>query len=141
MATASRLSDNEVIKEGFLMKESSFWKKNRQRWMVLTKDQLLSFKQKVDYKSHRQQQRDKQLIHPTETFKLFEFNKINTTTGGQEYQFEIVSKDSIRRFTAKSYYEMEDWMAKIKSVQQFVQHKNTESEPRIVNDPEYFDKL
>eukprot|EP01084_Bolivina_argentea_P308649 533760_1 len=142
MAAASRANDtnNKIIKEGFLMKESSFWKKNRQRWMVLTQGKkLFSFKNQIDYKLYAKQKRKKQ--NPTEIFELTVYNKIKTTTGGQQYQFEIISKDSIRHFIANSYYEMEDWIAKIQSVQQFVQTEFDGKNERVINDPEYYNRL
>lgn len=40
-----------IIREGFLEKQSRFWKSWKDRWMVLTSDSLMSFKERKTYKS------------------------------------------------------------------------------------------
>eukprot|EP01084_Bolivina_argentea_P250701 420171_1 len=85
-------------KEGYLEKQSSWFKTYRKRWMVLEGSILYSFKQ------------EKQYDNPTEIFDLTIYNKVqpldNETTG----QFEILSSNDKRIFVASSENEMKEWM-------------------------------
>ena len=140
-ASRTDKSNGSVVKEDYLMKQSSFLKKSRKRYIVLTKGQLLSFKQNVNYVQWLKQSKKK--IQPTEIFDLKEFTKVSASKGAKakEFQFEIESKNSVRVFIAKSYYEMEDWIAKIQNVQKFAQTNGRDFNPEEVYDPEYFDRL
>ena len=40
-----------IVREGFLEKQSRFWKNWKDRWMVLTPTDLMSFKERKQYKS------------------------------------------------------------------------------------------
>ena len=134
-------SDGKVIKEDYLMKESSFLKKSRKRYIILTKREILSFKENLNYTQWLKQTMKK--VQPTEIFDLKEFHKVAASTGAKakEFQFEIESDNCVRVFVAESYYEMEDWIAKIQNVQKLAQTNPREFQPDQVYDPEYYHRL
>mmetsp|Transcript_70330 Transcript_70330/g.111830 ORF Transcript_70330/g.111830 Transcript_70330/m.111830 type:complete len:159 (-) Transcript_70330:287-763(-) len=141
---SSRDDEDKVMKEGYLLKESSFWKKNRQRWIVLTKGQLFAFKHKLDFAKWRSLTAKSKTADLTEVFDLNEFNRVHAVKNNEsklEYQFEIVSNQTSRKFAAASYYELEDWMAKIRNVQQWAKTNFDRESKASVHDPEYFEKL
>mmetsp|Transcript_58749 Transcript_58749/g.93389 ORF Transcript_58749/g.93389 Transcript_58749/m.93389 type:complete len:156 (-) Transcript_58749:130-597(-) len=106
-----------VVKEGWLMKETSFWHKQKQRWLVLTKGHLYAFKQKVEF---QQEYKRKGKKCASERIDLREFNHVKTKHGSKDYDFELTSKKSHIRFIGKSYYEAEDWIVKIKAVHRWI---------------------
>ena len=125
-------TDILVIKEGYIHKESSFWKKDKQRWMVLTKGKLSWFKEKIDYADYLKSNKNKKEEH---CISLDSTQSVRVATGGKDYQFEVDLGEMTQKFTAESYYEMEDWIAKIQHVQNWVQ---TDTE---VYDPDIYNKL
>eukprot|EP00483_Globobulimina_turgida_P003274 UN03279 len=90
-------------KEGYLEKQSSFWKTYRKRWMVLQGHMLYSFKE------------EKQYENPTEIFDLRIYNKAKKSPDGKSGQFELSSPNDSRIFLASSEHEMKDWVKHIKS--------------------------
>ena len=91
-------------KEGYLEKQSSFWKTYRKRWMVLQGYMLYSFKEEKEYDN------------PTEIFDLRIYNKAKKSTGdgAKTGQFELSSPNDSRIFLASSENEMKDWIKYIK---------------------------
>ena len=75
-----------VTKEGYLEKQSAFWKTYRKRWMVLQKWMLYSFKDKKKY------------TNPIEIFDLKIYNEFRTCNNGIIGQFEIFSTNENRTF-------------------------------------------
>eukprot|EP01083_Nonionella_stella_P015257 42691_1 len=90
-------------KEGYLDKQSAFWKTYRKRWMVLQGHTLYSFKEEKVYDN------------PTEVFDLRIFNTAKKSTDGKTGQFEVSSPDDSRTFVASSNNEMKDWIKHIKA--------------------------
>merc|ERR1712154_331950 len=90
-------------KEGYLEKQSSFWKTYRKRWMVLQGYMLYSFKEEKEYDN------------PTEIFDLRIYNKAKKSSDGKTGQFELSSPNDCRIFLASSENEMKDWIKYIKS--------------------------
>ena len=84
-------------KEGYLDKQSSFWKTYRKRWMVLQGHTLYSFKDEKDYEN------------PTEIFDLKIYNKAEPSANGRTGQFELSSPNDTRTFLASSENEMKGY--------------------------------
>ena len=81
-------------KEGYLDKQSSFWKTYRKRWMVVQGYTLYTFKEEKDYEN------------PTEIFDLRIYNKVVPSANGRTGQFELSSPNDTRTFLASSENEM-----------------------------------
>ena len=90
-------------KEGYLDKQSSFWKTYRKRWMVLEGHTLYSFKEEKNYDN------------PTEIFDLRIYNKAKASSDGKTGQFELSSPNDSRIFLASSEHEMKDWIKHIRN--------------------------
>eukprot|EP01084_Bolivina_argentea_P038902 71914_1 len=100
-------SDSNIIKEGYLKKESLLLKIPRQRWMVLNGRYLYSYKRKRVYEN------------PTEIFDLTIYNKIQYKDNDNGNKFELVSttKKKNRQFNAPSKIEVVEWVKNIKNIQ------------------------
>eukprot|EP01084_Bolivina_argentea_P249897 418494_1 len=105
-------TSDDIIKQGYLSKESAHLKKVRKRWMILKRDYLYSYKQT-----------DK----PTEIFDLsiYDSVKILDIDYGK-YRFELVStkKQYRRTFIASSNQERNEWVQTIKEIQTNRIYKN-----------------
>ena len=96
-----KLEEHEITnitKEGYLEKQSAFWKTYRKRWIVLQGWMLYSFKEEKKYSN------------PTETFDLKIYNKVQICDNEITGQFEILSSNDNRIFIAPSENEMKDWV-------------------------------
>ena len=95
----------DVLKEGYLGKESIHLKKVRKRWMVLKGMHLYSYKEMQNYED------------PTEIFDLKMYRTAKMCRNGKTGQFELISiKQERRVFIASSKNEMNEWMRCIKKV-------------------------
>eukprot|EP00828_Plagiopyla_frontata_P035540 TRINITY_DN4691_c0_g1_i1.p2 TRINITY_DN4691_c0_g1~~TRINITY_DN4691_c0_g1_i1.p2 ORF type:complete len:116 (-),score=28.06 TRINITY_DN4691_c0_g1_i1:117-464(-) len=93
----------DVLKEGFLSKQSKYLKEWRQRWFVLTSDALYSFKEEKSYKS------------PTETIQLKDCTTIKSAEDEvkKENSFRIDCGERIFFIIANSNTEKESWIGAI----------------------------
>ena len=99
------IENPDVIKEGYLGKESVHLKKIRERWMVLKGKYLYSYKEIQVYED------------PTETFDLKLYRTAKMCRNGKAFQFELISiKQERRVFIAANKIEMNDWIRCIKKV-------------------------
>lgn len=95
----------DVLKEGYLGKESVHLKKVRKRWMVLKGTHLYSYKEMQTYED------------PTEVFDLKLYRTAKMCRNGKLGQFELISMKQERRvFIASSKNEMNEWIHRIKKV-------------------------
>eukprot|EP01017_Pseudomicrothorax_dubius_P025667 TRINITY_DN2797_c0_g2_i2.p1 TRINITY_DN2797_c0_g2~~TRINITY_DN2797_c0_g2_i2.p1 ORF type:complete len:119 (-),score=25.97 TRINITY_DN2797_c0_g2_i2:121-477(-) len=115
---SSGVIDN-VIKEGYLTKQSKFWKTWRQRWFVLTPTSLYSFKEEKNYKD------------PTEVIPLKDCSTVKSAEDevNKQYAFRIDCKDRTFYLTAASSSEKEGWIGAIgKAMVKLSARRNSEEE-------------
>lgn len=95
---------DDVIKEGYLVKQSRFLKQWRTRWFVLTPKELSSFK-------FQDMQED-----ATEIIPLCDCTDVKPSdaTTGKENSFELHMLDRVFYITAASSLEKESWITAIK---------------------------
>ena len=104
-------TDNGVIFNGFLEKESLYLKQFRKRWTVLKRNCLYSYKTQND------------MNQATEIIDLTKFDYIISCSN--EYQFELRAADDKtkkRVFNAPSHKDRDKWIECIKNV---YENKNT----------------
>ena len=99
---AEKLIGN-VLKEGYLSKQSKFLKNWRERWFVLTSEILYTFKEEKSYKN------------PTEIIKLQNCTTIKSAEDDtkKENSFRLDCGDRIFFIIANSNNEKESWIGAI----------------------------
>ncbi|CAG9331020.1 unnamed protein product [Blepharisma stoltei] len=104
METTDWESFDVIIKEGWIEKRSRFLKEWRRRWMVLTPNFLVSFKQQQAY-------RDK----PTEKIRLRDCSTVKSAEEEtkKDFAFRIDSKDRVFFFSAQDANDKEAWIGSI----------------------------
>eukprot|EP00825_Cyclidium_porcatum_P025185 TRINITY_DN27447_c0_g1_i1.p1 TRINITY_DN27447_c0_g1~~TRINITY_DN27447_c0_g1_i1.p1 ORF type:complete len:127 (+),score=21.39 TRINITY_DN27447_c0_g1_i1:85-465(+) len=92
-----------IIKEGWLDKESKYLKQWRQRWFVLTPNTLYTFKEQKIYKS------------PTEIIPLKQVTTIKSTDDetNKSNSFKIEVQDRKFYMAASTNHEKEQWIGAI----------------------------
>ena len=116
-ATIQKPNITKPKKEGWLDKQSSFWKTYRKRWMVLQGFMLYSFKNEKEYDD------------PTEIFDLRIYSTAKRSEDGKTGQFELSSPNDMRIFCASSENEMKNWIKHIKSASNY--KKRSGSQPSL----------
>ena len=98
----------DVIRDGYVRKESQYLRISRKRWMVLTPQYLYSYKSKKALNSQC----------PTEVIDLTIYNKIKHDN---KKKFEIICRKTKhkRKFVAKTHEEMIYWFNNIQNMQCF----------------------
>ncbi len=93
----------QVIKEGWLMKQSKVFKEWRRRWFVLTNTHLCSFKDQGQY------------INPTECLCLRECSTVKSADEEtqRENSFRVDTPGRIFFLVADNYQEKENWIGHI----------------------------
>mmetsp|Transcript_18330 Transcript_18330/g.21121 ORF Transcript_18330/g.21121 Transcript_18330/m.21121 type:complete len:121 (+) Transcript_18330:23-385(+) len=93
----------DILKEGWLAKESRFFKSWRKRWFVLTPSHLFSFKEERIYKN------------PTEAINLKECTTVKSAEEDihKENSFRIDSAAQTFYIQASSTSEKESWIGAI----------------------------
>ena len=108
------INQKDIIKEGFLKKESRIRKVWRDRWVVLTKSHLYTFENRNIYKN------------PTETIEVKNIRSVKTDqTKGQRFVFvshkscnniklqTIKTEEIDFYFEANNFEEKEQWIGAI----------------------------
>mmetsp|Transcript_98610 Transcript_98610/g.234897 ORF Transcript_98610/g.234897 Transcript_98610/m.234897 type:complete len:120 (-) Transcript_98610:183-542(-) len=103
MAAHVLIHKDDIIMEGFLVKQSKHLKEWRQRWFVLTPQYLCSFKTKGDYRS------------PTESIRLSECFTVRSADDqiGKENSFCVQSVERSFLLIAPKRDEKELWISRI----------------------------
>mmetsp|Transcript_10948 Transcript_10948/g.20106 ORF Transcript_10948/g.20106 Transcript_10948/m.20106 type:complete len:132 (+) Transcript_10948:45-440(+) len=103
LRATGKINISNPTKQGWLQKQSRFWKTWRSRWFVLQDSVLYSFKHEKLYEN------------PTEVIDLKVFTSVKSS---KEYtnktnSFDIYSKEMAFSLLAKSAEEKEDWIRAI----------------------------
>jgi len=103
MAAEIIIRRNDIIKEGWLMKESRHLKAWRRRWCVLTPQYLFTFRDQGQYKS------------PTEHICLRECSKVETADNdtGEKNSFCVHTSSRVLKMIADTSAEKETWIGHI----------------------------
>ena len=93
---------SEIIREGYLEKESRFMKTWKKRWTVLTKDSLYTF------------ENEKQYNNPTE---IIDLSKIVVVRSDDDinHGFKVILKGETFYFKSQDNKNKEDWIKTIGS--------------------------
>mmetsp|Transcript_13392 Transcript_13392/g.22015 ORF Transcript_13392/g.22015 Transcript_13392/m.22015 type:complete len:121 (+) Transcript_13392:48-410(+) len=112
------LHPDDIIKKGYLVKQSKFIREWRNRWFVLTPQYLCSFKAEGE------------LRNPTEMVRLKECSTVKSADEdtGKENSFQVVTQDRVFYLIAPSAAEKEAWLGNIG--RQMVR-------PTVMNDDEF----
>mmetsp|Transcript_19463 Transcript_19463/g.39245 ORF Transcript_19463/g.39245 Transcript_19463/m.39245 type:complete len:120 (-) Transcript_19463:188-547(-) len=94
---------DDIIKEGWLIKQSKFVKEWRRRWFVLTPQYMCSFKSQGELRG------------PTEAIRLRECSTVKSAEEdtGKENAFRVDSPERVFYLIADSSEEKEAWMGTI----------------------------
>ena len=107
------ISKSDILKEGFLKKESRFRKVWRERWVVLTTSFVYTFENKDVYRN------------PTETIDVKKIKTVKTDETKSGFFFvshnwinfsiiqKIITEDDVFYFEAKSFEEKESWIGAV----------------------------
>eukprot|EP00931_Biecheleriopsis_adriatica_P043025 TRINITY_DN24581_c0_g1_i1.p1 TRINITY_DN24581_c0_g1~~TRINITY_DN24581_c0_g1_i1.p1 ORF type:complete len:119 (-),score=22.17 TRINITY_DN24581_c0_g1_i1:108-464(-) len=97
------INRDDIVKEGFLVKQSKHLKDWRRRWFVLTPQYLCSFKQQ----GH--------LSNPTEVIRLRECSTVKSADEdtGKENSFRVDSPQRVFWLIADSSQDKEAWIGHI----------------------------
>jgi hypothetical protein len=104
MADQIAIHKDDVVKEGWLSKQSKYLKEWRKRWFVLTPNYLLTYKsQTMDYRN------------PTEVIKLRECSTVKSADDDTDRQnaFRVDSSSRVFLCIAESPQEKESWIGHI----------------------------
>mmetsp|Transcript_32384 Transcript_32384/g.69019 ORF Transcript_32384/g.69019 Transcript_32384/m.69019 type:complete len:119 (+) Transcript_32384:67-423(+) len=103
MSTEIIVHRDDVIKEGWLVKQSKFMKDWRRRRIVLTPQYICSFKEEGD------------LRNPTEAIRLRECSTVKSAEEdtGKENSFRVDTPDRVFYLIADSAAEKESWIGNI----------------------------
>eukprot|EP01084_Bolivina_argentea_P175724 304245_1 len=96
----------EILKEGYLNKESKHLATLRERWMVLKGTKLYSYKKMKIY------------TNPTEIIDLSEYDAILISKTAELARFELTSSlsNKTRVFLSSSMEELNDWLNHIMKI-------------------------
>mmetsp|Transcript_95865 Transcript_95865/g.117497 ORF Transcript_95865/g.117497 Transcript_95865/m.117497 type:complete len:123 (+) Transcript_95865:90-458(+) len=94
---------DDIIKEGFLVKQSKHMKEWRRRWFVLTPQYLCSFKAQGEYRN------------PTEHIRLAECTTVKSADEdtGKENSFRVDTPGRVFYLIADSSPDKESWIGHI----------------------------
>eukprot|EP00418_Pyrodinium_bahamense_P013953 CAMPEP_0179125572 /NCGR_PEP_ID=MMETSP0796-20121207/59397_1 /TAXON_ID=73915 /ORGANISM="Pyrodinium bahamense, Strain pbaha01" /LENGTH=119 /DNA_ID=CAMNT_0020824283 /DNA_START=66 /DNA_END=425 /DNA_ORIENTATION=- len=103
MASEIIVHRDDVIKEGFLSKQSKHLKEWRKRWFVLTPEYLCSFKGQGDYRN------------PTEFIRLRECSTVKSADEdtGKDNSFRVDTPARVFYLIADSAADKEAWIGHI----------------------------
>mmetsp|Transcript_43415 Transcript_43415/g.80899 ORF Transcript_43415/g.80899 Transcript_43415/m.80899 type:complete len:121 (-) Transcript_43415:240-602(-) len=103
MAEQIVIHKDDIIMEGFLVKQSRHLKEWRQRWFVLTSQHLCSFKTEGDYRN------------PTEFIRLSECLTVRSADEltGKENSFCVQSTERAFLLIASKALDKEVWISRI----------------------------
>lgn len=103
MAAEIVIHRDDVVKEGFLVKQSKHLKDWRRRWFVLTPQYLCSFKSQGEYRN------------PTEHIRLRDCSTVKSADEdtGKENSFRVDSPARVFYVIADSSAEKEAWIGHI----------------------------
>merc|ERR1719440_416153 len=103
MSTEIVISRDDIIKEGWLSKESVHLKTWKRRWMVLTPQYLCSFKNQGEFRN------------PTEVIRLRECSTVKSADDdtGKENSFRVDTPTRVFRLVAESSSDKEAWIGHI----------------------------
>ncbi|EEA04916.1 PH domain-containing protein [Cryptosporidium muris RN66] len=93
----------DVVKQGWLYKQSRFLKDWRRRWFILTRNYLASFKEQGDFSS------------PTESLKLSECLTVRSADEdiNRENAFRVDTPHRVFFLIAENPLEKEEWIGQI----------------------------
>merc|ERR1711924_202225 len=100
MADQIIINPSDVVKEGFLVKESMHLKQWQRRYFVLTSQYLCSFKQQNMYSN------------PTEVIRLREGSTVKSSSEetGREHTFRVESPNRTFELIAENAQDKEAWI-------------------------------
>merc|ERR1719238_379619 len=103
MAAQVVIHRDDIIKEGWMVKQSRIMKDWRRRWFVLTPQYLCSFKTQGDYRN------------PTEAIRLRECQTVKSADDdtGKENSFRVDTPTRVFYLIADSPSEKESWIGSI----------------------------
>ena len=103
MAEQVAIHKDDIIMEGFLVKQSKHLKEWRQRWFVLTPQYLCSFKTEGDYRN------------PTEFIRLSECSTVRSADDqtGKDNSFCVQSAERAFLLIAAKQEDKEIWISRI----------------------------
>ena len=95
------LKESDIIKEGFLNKESRIRKIWRQRWTVLTDQYLLTFEKEGVYEN------------PTEIIQVSSLKSVKSDDNPLSFNFRVETTEGNFIFEANSLDDKESWIGHI----------------------------
>lgn len=103
MSTEIIVHRHDIIKEGWLVKQSKHLKEWRRRWFVLTPQYLCSFKSQGEYRN------------PTEAIRLRECSTVKSADEdtGKDNSFRVDTPTRVFYLIADSAQEKESWIGHI----------------------------
>mmetsp|Transcript_46243 Transcript_46243/g.140317 ORF Transcript_46243/g.140317 Transcript_46243/m.140317 type:complete len:122 (-) Transcript_46243:192-557(-) len=103
MATEITVHRDDIIKEGWLVKQSKHLREWRRRWFVLTPQYLCSFKTQGEYRN------------PTEAIRLRECSTVKSADEdtGKENSFRVDTPARVFYLIADSSTDKESWIGHI----------------------------
>mmetsp|Transcript_55536 Transcript_55536/g.88160 ORF Transcript_55536/g.88160 Transcript_55536/m.88160 type:complete len:120 (+) Transcript_55536:75-434(+) len=103
MAEQIVIHKDDIVMEGFMVKQSKHLKEWRQRWFVLTSQYLCSFKAEGDY------------TNPTENLRLAECSTVRSAedSTGKENSFCVQTAQRSFCLIARNVAEKEQWISRI----------------------------
>merc|ERR1719408_789588 len=103
MAAEIIVHRDDIIKEGWLVKQSKHLKEWRRRWFVLTPQYLCSFKSQGEYRN------------PTEAIRLRECTTVKSAEEdtGKENSFRVDVVDRVFYLIAEDATDKESWIGSI----------------------------
>lgn len=108
---------DDIIKEGWILKESLHLKTWRRRWLVLTPEYLYTFRSKGDYRN------------PTEVIPLCECSSAKASKDLSH--FSVISQSRTFLLTAGSHEEQDAWLRQLAehmpSSTAIIEHDDTDS--------------
>eukprot|EP00929_Paragymnodinium_shiwhaense_P122435 TRINITY_DN95167_c0_g1_i1.p1 TRINITY_DN95167_c0_g1~~TRINITY_DN95167_c0_g1_i1.p1 ORF type:complete len:122 (+),score=26.71 TRINITY_DN95167_c0_g1_i1:90-455(+) len=103
MATEIVIHRDDILKEGWLVKQSRFLKDWRRRWVVLTPQYICSFKEQGDYRK------------PSEVLRLRDCSTVKSASEetGKDDSFRVDTPARVFYLIAESGAEKEAWIGQI----------------------------
>jgi hypothetical protein len=94
---------DDIVKQGWLSKESLYLKDWRKRWVVLTKDYICTFKTQGEFRN------------PTEAVRLRECSTVKSAhdATGKENSFQVYATNRTFSLMADSSVDKEAWIGTI----------------------------
>jgi len=105
MSTALFIRDQDIVKQGYLLKQSKYLRQWKQRWIVLTNQYICSFESQGGHVGSA----------PTEYLLLKDCTTVRSADDetGRENSFKIESTDRTFFLIASSMEEKESWIGVI----------------------------